>query len=111
MSVQLTITIQTSSDIGNTQLINNTKAYAKAVLKWTEQIPDPDFVQSEDPEEQVEVPLIDNPTSFLQAVYGDNPTNKVKQWIAEREGELAKADAVSSTQEALSGVEITVETE
>ncbi len=108
MSTEVTFKIESDSDIKNTQLVSNIRAYAEKVLGWTEKIPDPDFVQSEDPEEQVEVPLIPNPVSFLRAVYGDFPTTKVKQWVAEREGEQAKSEMIIATKESLESVSVQV---
>ncbi len=111
MSVSITVTVQSNSDIGNTQLIDRTKTYAEKVLGWTEQIPDPNFVQSEDPEEQVETPLVDNPVSFMQAVYGDFPTNKVNQWAVEEEGKTAASGAMVAKAEEVSSVSVSVVTE
>ncbi len=87
----ITYKIDTGTDIGNTTLQNQIKDYAKS-LGWTEQIEDP-----ENPGQ-----FIDNPTTYIQVIFGDEPMKRFWDWRSVQA--VAEARAVADV-DALNDVE------
>ncbi len=78
----ITYKIDTGTDIGNTTLQNQLKDYAKT-LNWIERIEDP-----ENPGE-----FIDNPVTYIQAIFGDDPMKRFWDWRSVQAVAEARATA------------------
>lgn len=90
---QVIIQIGTGSDIGDTTLVNDLKDYATKNFSWKEQIPDPDFVATE---EDPTAPLIDNPITYIQVIFGDYPLQQFFTWKEEQVRKAAVVDEVQT---------------
>ncbi len=94
--ISIQVTVNTGSDIGDTTLVNKFKRYAREQFGWKEQVPDPNFVVDE---QNPVAPLIDNPVTYSQVIFVDNPMNQFWAWDKETTFQDAKNE-VAADQEA-----------
>ncbi len=111
MQKELTYTIQgwdTQND-SIESIHDELKEYAKEELGWREQISNPDY----DPEDEESEATVDNPITYEQAIFYQQPMSLFWRWLKNHKKECAYAtvdQTVETDIEALKAqVELTVE--